>query len=102
VDEVGGPYSDVIKLAGLVPSVTNLLYLWTYQIPEYGWWSPARNRKAAKIGLLQAEFAPTFVDHTFHVSGDQHEALLWSRTNIVFIYHDEPGGLRTSLYVKAR
>jgi hypothetical protein len=101
-DEVGGPSSDVVKLAGMDPSVSNLIGLWNYQMPEYSWWSPARNRKPAVIALLKAKFFPSSVDRTFHVSDDGHEALLWGRTNMVYIYRDEAGGMREALYVKKK
>jgi hypothetical protein len=99
---VGGPDSDVIKLAGMNPSVRNLIHVWNYQMPEYCWWSPSRNRQPILIGLLKAKFFPVSVDRKFHVSENQDLALLWCRTNMVHIYHDEANGMRASLYVKKR
>lgn len=99
-DTVGGPDSDVVKLAGMNPSVRNLIRVWNYQMPEYCWWSPSRNRQPIVIGLLKAKFFPVSMDRAFHVSENQDLALLWCRTNVVYIYRDEANGMRASLYVK--
>jgi hypothetical protein len=99
---VGGPNSDIVKLAGMNPSVRNLIRVWNYQMPEYCWWFPSRNRQPIVIGLLKAKFFPVSVDRKFHVSENQNLALLWCRTNMVYIYQDEANGMRESLYVKKR
>jgi len=101
-DETAGPNSQVVKLAGMTPSVQNLIYVFNYQMPEYGWFSPKRNRQAARIGLLKAKFFPTSVDKQWHISEDQHLALLWCLTNAVYVYQDGPDGMRETLYSAKR
>jgi len=102
VNEIGGPDSEVVKLAGMTPSVRNLIYVFNYQVPEYSWFSPKRNRQAALIGLIKAKFFPRSVDKQWHVSEDQHLAVLWGVTNAVYVHQDETGGLRTALYFKKK
>ena len=46
-DETDGPESEMIKLAGMTPSVTNLINVLNYQMPPYAWFSSEQNRKAA-------------------------------------------------------
>ena len=97
-----GPTSEAVQLAGMFPSVRNTIALWNYQMPRYWWWSPERNRKAALAGVMKAMCFPVSVDQTFHVASDGHEALLWGRTNMAYMYRDEAGAMRESLYVKKK
>jgi hypothetical protein len=94
----GHPHSDMVKLAGMSPSVRNLIHVFNYQMPEYGWFSQARNKQSAVIGLLKANFFPVSVDRTFHVTEDGHLAFLWCRTNMVYVYRDETNDLSATLY----
>jgi len=99
-DSVGGPNSEMVKLAGMTPSVQNLIHVFNYQMPEYAWFSPAQNRNAAMIGLLKAKFFPTSVDKQWHISDNEHLVMLWANKNIVFVYRDEPSGMRETMYVR--
>jgi hypothetical protein len=94
----GKPDSDVVKLAGMTPSVRNLIRVFNYQMPEYDWFSLAQNKQSAVIGLIKAKFFPVSVDRTFHVAEDGHLAFLWCRTNMVYVYRDETNGLSAKLY----
>jgi hypothetical protein len=98
-DVINGPDYEVLKMAGKSPSVRNLIDLWNYQMPPYGWFSPTRNKEAAKIALLKAQFFPVSFDQKWHSSSDEHLAMLWGKTNIVLIYRDEPNGLRSTFYI---
>jgi hypothetical protein len=102
VDVTNGPDADVVKLVGMTPSVHNLVYVFNYQMPEYRWFSPAENRKASVIGLIKAKFFPISVDKEWHVSKDMHLAMLWCKTNVVYLYRDEGESLRASLYVRKK
>jgi len=75
-DQINGPNSDVVRLAGLTPCVSNLICTLNYQMPEYRWLSPAQNRKAALFRLLKANFFPVSVDKVWHVSDDRRLAVL--------------------------
>ena len=101
-DVIGGPDAEIVKLAGMFPNVCSLICVLNYQMPNYSWFSLARNRKAVTIGLLKANFFPVSIDKTFHVSDDGHLAFLWCRTNIVIVYRDETNGLRATGYVRKR
>ena len=101
-DSTDGPDSEVVRTAGLRPCVSNLVYAFNYEVPAFSWVSPGRNREAAVFGLLKAKFFPVSVDKEWHVSDDYHVAMLWCRTNAVFIYRDETNGLRASLYYRKK
>jgi len=102
VDVTNGPDSEVVKLAGMAPSVHNLIQVFNYQMPPYRWFSPSQNRKSVAINVLKATFMPISVDHRWYVSDDGHLAALRCRTNVVYIYRDEASGLRATMYVRKR
>ncbi len=99
-DETNSASSEVVRLAGLSPCVSNLVYVFNYEMPEYSWLHSAQNRKAALFGLLKAKFFPTSVDRAWHVSNDGHLVLLWCRTNMVYVYRDVPTGMRETLFYR--
>jgi hypothetical protein len=101
-DSTNGPDSDIVRLAGLTPSVDNLIRVFNYQMPDYCWWSPVRNRKALESALIKARFLPASIDRTFHVSADRHEAVVRCKTNAMFVFSDAPSGLRAALYLEKR
>jgi hypothetical protein len=101
-DETNGPSSEVVTQAGLTPSVSNLVYTFNYQMPAYRWLSPAQNRKAAVFGLLKAEFFPVSVDKVWHMADDGHLAMLWCRSNAVYVYRDEANGMRETLFYQKK
>jgi hypothetical protein len=101
-DEVNGPNSDAVRMAGLTPCVTNLVYTFNYQMPAYQWFSPGQNRRAAVFGVIKSKFFPVSVDKVWHVSQDGHLAMLWCRTNAVYIYRDDVGGMRETLYYRKK
>ena len=101
-DVTNGPDSEVIKLAGMTPSVRNLIDVFNYQMPPYRWFSPSQNRKAAERNLIKAKFMPISLDKRWHLSEDDHLAVLWCKTNVVYVYRDEAAGLRATLYVKKK
>jgi hypothetical protein len=75
-----------------------LISVLNYQMPEYGWFSVAQNKRAATIGLLKASFFPISVDRKFHLSDNGRVAFLWCQTNVVYVYRDEPHGLIGTMY----
>ena len=101
-DDTNGPDSDVVKLAGMAPSVRNLINVFNYQMPPYRWFSPSQNRKAAELNLIKAKFMPISLDQRWHLSADKRLALLLCKSNAVYLYRDEAGGLRATLYVKRK
>ena len=101
-DVTNGPDADVAKLAGKVPSVSSVISVYNYQMPPYDWFSPSENHEAAKMCLIKAKFMPVSWDKKWHVSADEHLAFLICRTNLVYVYRDEPSGLRATLYYVKR
>jgi len=96
--EVAGLYSDALKTIGLKPSVSNLIEVFTYRMPEYSLLSPGRNKKPRLIGMIQAQLLPVSVDQSIHVSDDRHVALIRCQTSLVFVFSDDTGGLREAKY----
>lgn len=101
-DVTNGPDSDVVELAGKIQAVRNYINVMNYQMPPYSWFSPSENHEAAKMNLIKAKFMPVSLDKEWHVSADEHLAFLICRSNIVYVYRDEPSGLRTTLYYVKR
>lgn len=97
--EVDGPYSDGLKTVGLSPSVTNLIKVFTYSLPESSLLSPSRTAKAAEIGVIQALLFPESIDRSIHVSADGRLALIRCSTNLVYIFTDDADGLCEAMYV---
>ncbi|HLX65068.1 MAG TPA: hypothetical protein VKX17_27615 [Planctomycetota bacterium] len=99
-DEKNGPRSEMIKLAGMTPSVRTFIEVQDYQMPPYQWFSPSKNAQAAKLGLIKLEFFMLATDQKWHISEDGHLALLRARNGAVFVFRDEKDGFRATLYVK--
>lgn len=96
--EVGGPHSEALKTVGLQPSVSNVIELFTYQMPEYSLLSLRRNGRPMQIGAVQAVLLPISIDKSIHVSDDRRVALIRIRPTIVYVFADEAGGLRETQY----
>lgn len=96
--EVGGPHADALEQVELSPSVSSLIHLFTYRMPEYSLFSPRQNKQAATMGMIQAVMLPMSVDGSIHVSRDQHLAVIRYTPSVVAVYTDDAGGLREALY----
>jgi hypothetical protein len=100
MDSTNGPDMDLIKLAGTTPTVRHLIEVWNFQMPPYKWDSPTKNRQLTALALMKTAAMPASVDKQWHLSSDGHLAVLHCRTNTVFVYRDEPSGLRVTLYAR--
>lgn len=98
-DATAGGEAEMVKLTGKAPSVRNLINACNYRMPPYNWFSHGQNHNAASLGLLQWLFPPTTVDKKWHVSRDEHLAMLYG-TNRVYLYRDEGTNLRVTLYLR--
>jgi len=96
--EVGSVYTEALKTVGLSPSVSNLIEMFTYRMPEYSLLFPSRNKEPAAMGQIQATLLPMSVDGLIYVSEDQHLAMIRCKTNVVLVFADEAGGLREAQY----
>lgn len=99
-DTTNGPDSDVLKLVGKSPLVSNLIEIYNYRMPPFEWFSPSQNRTAVAVNLIKAKFMPVSADKQWHVSADGHIAFLLCKSNVVALYRDVPAGLRASYYTK--
>jgi hypothetical protein len=100
LNETNGPHSTALKALGLTPSVKNLIYFISYQMPEYSWFSQERNKEATKFAMFKGELSPAVMDKTIHVSADQKIAFIITKENIVLVFKDDPNGLRELIYHK--
>lgn len=98
--ETGGPHSDGLKLAGLSPSAANLTHVFTCPMPNWSWVSPQRNRDSAALGAAKALLLPVTVDGAIHVSADKGMAVIRCTTNTIYVFRDDPQGMRETLYVR--
>ena len=97
-DFVGGPIPKTFATVGLSATVSNLLGMYSYTMPEYSFVSPDRNKKAVLMGLIQGVSLSMSVDRTISVSTDHHLAMNRITTNQVQIYTDTAEGLREEYY----
>jgi len=93
-----GPHSDAIKLAGLSPSLSSLIELFTYKMPKYSLVFPAKNKKPMVMGAIQSVILPVSVDGAIYVAEGQHLAFIQCRTNLVYVFTNDPNGLREAMY----
>ena len=97
-NEVGGPHADALKTLGLEPSVSNVVDLLTYRMPEYSLLLLGRHRRPMQIGTIQVVLIRISTDKSIHVSDDRQVALIRLRPTMVCVFQDEAGGLRETLY----
>ena len=96
--EVGGPHSNGLAAVGLHPCVASIAQVCAYQLPEYSFVSPSRNKEAGLFGLSQLIiFAPS-PDKSLYVSDDGHIAVMRCGTGCIYVSSDEDVGLRETMY----
>lgn len=98
--QIDGPHSDALKTLGLTPSVSNLVHVFTYRLPEYSLLSIDQNKKSAAMGLVQGILVPVTIDESIHVSAKGDLALIQVSTKCVLVFADENKGLREEMYLK--
>jgi hypothetical protein len=96
--EVNGAHSVALKLAGIRPTVSNLVDLFSSRVPEYSFFSLSKNKESAIIAPILAMLLPITVDGTIHVSSDGSLALIQNSANTVHVFTDESEGLREEWY----
>ncbi len=121
-DTTNGPIADAMRLAGLSPSVRDLIRVFTTPMPEYCWWRPSQNVKATVLGTAKYLYADCgdsgdvqallrmvrsepagAADHTtLQVSDDGHLALVWRSPTWIVVFRDEASGMREVEYSKER
>ncbi|MBI1338049.1 MAG: hypothetical protein GC164_13965 [Phycisphaera sp.] len=96
--DIGGPHTDALKLLGLEPSVSNLLYVFTYSLPQYSYLAPQQNAKAALMCSIQERIFPITIDQSIHVSQDEKLAMFRCNEKTILVFLDEGKGLREEMY----
>jgi hypothetical protein len=99
-DLVGGPHFEGLKAVELAPTVSNLVYVFTYRMPGFSLFARKQNTRSALIGMVQAQLLPTAIDRSIHVSDDGRLAMIRAAENVVLLYSDEDGGLREAMYAR--
>jgi len=105
-DDVDFALSDVMRAAGLVPSVRSLTNLLASSTPAYlPWFRPGNAVAANTLASIKEDYYElaaldnTSAKRTLFVSDDGHRALLWIATNAVIMFQDAANGLQ---YVRYR
>ena len=101
-DRTNSQISGVLTLAGLAPSVRNVIHALQTPMPEFYWWSASRNRQAAMFGLTKLAYSDFGMHQTFHVSDDGHLTLLQCSTDVVLVFQDETNGVREARYFRMK
>jgi len=100
--QVDGAHSKGLALIDLCPSVESLVEVCAYRMPDYSFASPSQNKRATLLGFSQLTiFAPS-TDKSLHVSDDGHLAVMQCGKDCVFVFSDERGCLRETLYHSKR
>ena len=97
-NEIGGPHTGALKTLGWEPSVSSLIDLMTYRMPEYSLLALGRNRRPMQIGTVQAVLIPISTDKSIHVSDDRQVALIRHSPTMVSVFQNEEDGLREIQY----
>ena len=94
------PYSDALKILKLKPTVSNLVHVLTYQIPEYSYLSENQNIESGKIAIVQGLLLPGTIDGSIHVSEDGQLALLKLKAKYFMIFSENGNGLWVQEFLK--
>lgn len=98
-EDVPGPHSDAMRLAGIAPSVEGLIRLYNYRMPEFSWLDASQNRKSLEIAAVQAVIVPISIDNTIHFSAAQRLALVRVTRRFVLIFRETENGLSETVWV---
>ena len=98
-EEVSGPYSDAMRLAGIVPSAEGLIQLYNYRMPQFSWLDLSQNRKSLEIGAVQAVVVTISIDNTIHFSAEQRLALVRVSKRTVLMFRETESGLSETVWV---
>lgn len=97
-NQIGGPHTDALQTVGWEPSISNLIKLMTYRMPEYSAVAFGRNKRPMEIGAIQAVLTPVSTDKLIHVFGNGEVALIQHSPTLVSVFQNEEGGLREIQY----
>jgi len=98
-NEINGPHSEALCLAGMTPSVNGILELFNYRMPPYSWTNAKQNTKSLEIATVQAIIIPSSMDRIVHISKDNNLALIRINENCVYIFREKKEGLSEGLWV---
>lgn len=99
-NETDGPYTNSLKVVMKNPSVSNLVEIFTYSMPEYSFFAPKLNMKSVKMGSIQNLILPMTIDHQVHLSDNGNLALIKCTPGIILVYSNGQRGLREEMYYK--
>ena len=99
---IRGFSSDALEALEKHPSVSNLVDVVTYRLPEYAFVSPSRNTEPLVMATILPVIRLKSIDQLIYVSDDRHPAFIRCLPTAVMVYTDEEAGLRETLYYLAR
>jgi hypothetical protein len=85
---------------GLAPTVANWAEVQTWKMPPFSYWNVNANRSNAKFMVLQATLVLVSEDGNVYVNQDRSLAYVRLQPNMVYLYVNDPAGLRQAIYVR--
>ena len=87
---------------GLAPTVANWAEVQTWKMPAFSFWNNAANLRNAKFFQLQATLLMLSEDGNVYVTPDRSLAYVRMQPGMVYLFENDPAGLRQSIHVRSR
>lgn len=87
---------------GLAPTIENWVEVQTWKMPAFSYWNNGANLRNAKLFTLQATLLVLSEDGNVYVSKDRTLAYVRVQPGVVYLFENDPAGLRQSIYVRSR
>ncbi|MCP3927120.1 MAG: hypothetical protein GY714_31560 [Desulfobacterales bacterium] len=100
--KIDGPHSNMLKGTKLKPTVSNLINIFTYKLPDYSFFSMDFNRKSIEICKIQSIVFPVSIDNLIYVSDKKKIAIIRVQKNVILLFSDEESGLQEAMYIKKK
>jgi len=92
----------IMKEFGLAPTVANWAEVQTWKMPAFSYWNNGANLRNAKFALLQATLLMLSEDDNVYVTPDKSLAYVRMQPGMVYLFENDPAGLRQSIHVRSR
>jgi len=87
---------------GLAPTVENWAQVQTWKMPAFSYWNSNANLRNAKLFTLQATLLVLSEDGNLYVTKDRTLAYVRVQPGVVYLFENDPAGLRQSIYVRSQ
>ncbi len=97
--KIDGSHSNILMMKGLKPTVSNLVNIFTYTLPEYSFFSLDFNRKSIEMCKIQNMIFPVSIDNLIYISKNKKVAIIRVEKNVILLFSDVEPGLQETLYI---